>query len=50
MRYLFTTLFITFFMVFASVFASAQPGQRYTSSNKKAVAIFEDAIRTYELG
>ena len=37
-------------MVFASVFASAQPGQRYTSSNKKAVAIFEDAIRTYELG
>ena len=37
-------------MVFASIFASAQPGQRYTSSNKKAVAIFEDAIRTYELG
>lgn len=50
MRQLISILVLSVFFVFASAETYAQPGQRYTSSNKKAISSFEDAVRTYELG
>lgn len=43
--------FFLFFLLLLSTHVSfAQPGQRFSTDNKKAISLFQDAVKNYELG